>query len=176
MKSLVLVIGAIFLGLTLHAQANVIEKVRFLYFEDWTGECGAEKLVDYFEARDIDDHALLTGYKGAALATTANCKSLPWQKLSIFNRGKGLIESAVQSEPQNLEIRFIRFTIQSNIPGILNYDNMAEDKDFILNKLNLHMSLKLDDKMVMRMYNYLRNSDELSIEEKNKLDILMVKG
>lgn len=176
MKSLLIILLFLFAGIISIAQSDDIEYVRFLYFEDWIGECGAENLMNYFDAIDIEDNALLMSYKGAALATTANCKFFPWQKLNIFNKGKDYIEMAVQFEPQNLEIRFVRFTIQSNIPAILNYDNLEEDKDFILKKLNLQTSLVLNKKMVNRIYYYLKNSDELSSKEKNNLEIIIAKG
>ena len=56
------------------------------------------------------------------------------EKLKYFNRGSEKIDSAVDEDSSNIEIRFIRLVIQMNTPAFLNYDeNIEEDKAFLLN-------------------------------------------
>jgi hypothetical protein len=44
-----------------------------------------------------------------------------------------LIEYAVASEPNNIEIRMIRLSVQENVPMIVNYrGKKKEDKKFLL--------------------------------------------
>lgn len=44
-----------------------------------------------------------------------------------------MLEFAVASEPNNIEIRLIRLSIQEKVPKIVNYNkNKKEDKDFLL--------------------------------------------
>jgi hypothetical protein len=52
----------------------------------------------------------------------AKYESNPFTKLSYFNEGKDLIERSILRDPNNIELRYIRFTIQRNLPGFLNYD------------------------------------------------------
>ncbi len=55
------------------------------------------------------------------------------EKKELFVEGVKLIESAIKTEPNNLEIRLIRLSIQENTPKILNYKkNITEDKRFIV--------------------------------------------
>lgn len=45
-----------------------------------------------------------------------------------------MVEFAVASEPNNIEIRMIRLSIQEKAPKIVNYNkNKKEDKDFLVN-------------------------------------------
>lgn len=76
---------------------------------------------------------LEVAYLGAYQTIRANHIASPFDKLKTFRTGKKNIESAVQSEPENVEIRFIRLSIQHKAPGILGYQsNQKEDLKFIL--------------------------------------------
>ena len=57
----------------------------------------------------------------------------PFSKLSYFKTGKKYLEAAVTKAPKSLEIRFLRYTSQVEMPQFLGYNrNIAEDKKFIL--------------------------------------------
>lgn len=67
-------------------------------------------------------------YLGAFRAIWANHVFNPFAKLKTFNTGKADIESAVRKDPENVEIRFVRLSIQKNCPKFLGYnDNIEED-------------------------------------------------
>jgi hypothetical protein len=71
-------------------------------------------------------------YMGVSSAMQAEYASAPWNKLAHFNDGKKAIERAVAIDPANPEIRFLRFSVQSNIPALLMYsENMDEDLSLI---------------------------------------------
>lgn len=56
----------------------------------------------------------------------------PVSKLSYFNRGKKMLQTAVKQDPNNLEIRFLRYISQKKIPKILGYhDHIEEDEKFL---------------------------------------------
>lgn len=75
-------------------------------------------------------------YLGAFQSIWANHTSNPFNKLNTFNKGKSNIEQAVKAEPNNVEIRFIRYSIQIKTPLLLNYNgNTVEDKKFIKENL-----------------------------------------
>lgn len=57
----------------------------------------------------------------------------PISKYSYFNKGKKLLEDAVKKEPNNLEIRLMRYISQEKTPKFLGYNsNLKTDKEFIL--------------------------------------------
>ena len=91
---------------------------RKMYFEGWEGSCGATMLVDTLQQNEIKDDPVMMAYKGAALTTLANCKDTPFSKLSVFNKGKDLLETAIGMDAESVEARFLRYTVQTNIPGI----------------------------------------------------------
>lgn len=71
-------------------------------------------------------------YLGAFQAVWANHISNPISKLNTFNEGKKNIENAVKRSPDNVEIIFIRYSVQKNCPAFLGYrSNVAEDRAFL---------------------------------------------
>lgn len=88
----------------------------------------AAKLADVA----TDDKTLLA-YKGASITMVSKFKKKISEKISTFKEGSKLIELAVASEPNTIEIRLIRLSIQENVPGIVKYKmNIKEDAGFIL--------------------------------------------
>jgi hypothetical protein len=152
------------------AQQVTIDSLRYLYFDEWVDECGAEKLVEYTEGLPSDAKPVFQAYRGAGLATTANCTSWPLAKMSRFRDGKALLEDAVEEVPQNLEVRFIRYTIQKNIPGFLNYDNLEEDRKFILDGLTLQLKSGKKDELAVRILKYFNEMNEFTKEEIQELE------
>ncbi len=76
--------------------------------------------------------AVFLAYLGAYKAIWANHTINPISKLSTFEKGKKDIEAAVKLEPNNIEIRFIRLSIQKNCPSFLGYRKHIEsDLKFI---------------------------------------------
>ncbi|MEN8906218.1 MAG: hypothetical protein ABF289_09710 [Clostridiales bacterium] len=79
-----------------------------------------------------------------------------------------MLDSVIAQYDNIAEIRYLRFAVQENIPGFLNYDNRDEDKTILFNNLNSiqninHLALKNAVK------NTLLNSNHLSISEKEKI-------
>src|SRR5690606_4169 len=78
----------------------------------------------------------LVAYKGAALTLKAKfAKAIP-DKIGFVKEGAKLVESAVAAEPNNVEIRVVRLSVQENVPAIVGYKkNIGEDKNYILSHL-----------------------------------------
>ena len=57
----------------------------------------------------------------------------PISKLGTFKKGKKNIEQAINKEPKNIEIRYIRFSVQKNASSFLGYNgNLKQDRDFMV--------------------------------------------
>ncbi|MBK6729586.1 MAG: hypothetical protein IPG60_01040 [Bacteroidetes bacterium] len=92
-------------------------------------------------------------YRGAFQTIWANHTYNPVSKFNTFNAGKDNIEKAVTLSPNNVEIIFIRYSIQKNIPSFLGYkSNMQSDRKFLQNNLNNISSAELK-KMVVAVLN-----------------------
>ncbi len=163
-----------FAGVVLQAQSISINEVRKMYFEGWEGECGAKELADYLEKAATDTIPVLMAYKAAATTTLANCRINPLGKLSVFNEGKNDLEKAVDLAPEDLEVRFIRYTVQTNIPGILNYDDTETDKQFIIERLTLQKN-SIDQYLKNQIVEYLLKHGDLSGAEQKEINHLKAK-
>jgi hypothetical protein len=75
-------------------------------------------------------------YLGVATAMNASCVSWPGEKLDYFNRGKDLLEQSIRESWNDAEIRFLRFSMQCETPGILGYtSNKSDDLNFIVSAI-----------------------------------------
>ena len=79
-----------------------------------------------------DNESIALAYLGGLETVWAKHVLNPISKLKTFNKGKRKIEQAVQKEPENIEIRFIRLSVQKHAPSFLGYNkNIEEDLFFI---------------------------------------------
>lgn len=135
-------------------------------------KCGQLK---FFERIKSDNYASAVhqAYAGTAEAASAECASGPANKIGFFNRGKANIENALAKDPNNPEVRFMRFATQANIPGFLFYDNISEDKALILEKLPKLLSDESERKFWIRVANFMKNSGELDKVETAKIEAMV---
>lgn len=96
--------------------------------------------------------ALAQGYKGIAYLMMARQAWNPVSKWSYFNKGKHTLEKAIKADPNNTELRYLRFSVQTNLPSFLRYSgNIEEDEQFI----RTHLQQLQDDDLKMRVQAYL---------------------
>ena len=90
-----------------------------------------------------EKYVIALAYLGAYQTIWANHVFNPLSKLATFKKGKNNIELAISKEPENVEIRYIRFSVQKNAPSFLGYNShLKEDKDFLVkNKKNINSDL-----------------------------------
>ena len=145
---------------------NVIE-IRNLYEIAAENKEASTKLGKML-AMVKDDDALLLGYKGASIMLEANHVFNPITKLNRFNKGKLFIEKAIKMDVANSELRYIRLTIQTNIPGFLGYSKSIEqDKMLLISQLE-----KLKDRDLRhRIVNYLSIAKICTTEELRKINV-----
>ena len=61
----------------------------------------------------------------------------PLKKIKVFKENTKRLDSLLVIHPKILEIRFLRYSIQSNAPKILGYTNfVSEDYEFIMNNIS----------------------------------------
>ncbi|MEQ9229244.1 MAG: hypothetical protein RIF46_01075 [Cyclobacteriaceae bacterium] len=105
-------------------------------------------------------------YLGALNMLMANHVGNPFSKISYFQDGKELLESATKEDADNIEIRYLRFINQVEIPSILGYkSNIEEDKKIILDRLSELSGTEVHERMVK----YLQQCPQLTNQERQKL-------
>src|SRR5690606_19321696 len=79
------------------------------------------------------DDAVVVAYQGVAFTLKAKYEKELSKKKSNFKKGAEMLEGSIQKDPQNIELRTLRLSVQENSPKILNYNkNIEEDKKVIL--------------------------------------------
>jgi len=109
-----------------------IASVRSMFQKAASDETACKKLI-HMLAPYSEKQPLLLGYKGSGTMMMAKHVFSPFSKLSYFKEGKQMLESAIKTDNKNFELRFLRFTAQTNVPSFLGYDSdIQKDKEFIL--------------------------------------------
>ena len=141
-----------------------VAEVRALYKKAVESEAEATALYSMLQDVNENDDKVLVGYKGALTAITAKYEKEVKTKKERFKAGVSLIEFAVSQEPENVELRFIRLSIQQNSPKFLKYKkNISEDKALIFDNLESLENAKLK----AHIEDYILYSKNFSEQEKN---------
>jgi hypothetical protein len=112
---------------------STIKDLRFHYALVGVNEGHVNEMISL--SRSSMDPTVMAYAAGAEMAS-AQYKFSPFSKLSAFNSGKAKLEPIVKANPQNVEVRFIRYTIQLKCPAMLGYSKeLKSDRAFILNEL-----------------------------------------
>jgi hypothetical protein len=147
-----------------------ITGVRAKFFAANGSKEKVDALFNSITDAQANQDPVLKGYKGTALTMMADYIGNPFEKLSKFNSGKALLEEAIQQSPRNFDLRFLRFSVQSNCPGFLNYAaNLAGDKSFLLTEWS-GIATKINDPIFLKnVKQFLLQSKQLDEKEKQKL-------
>lgn len=119
--------------LPLGFKSQNMQQFREILGKAVNSETAAKKLLASSEKKYSETkQPIFTAYNAVANFMMAKHSSNVISKLSYFKKGKKLLDGAVTADPKNIEIRFLRYTCQDNIPAVLGYkNNMAEDKNMI---------------------------------------------
>ncbi|WP_313216128.1 hypothetical protein [Soonwooa sp.] len=119
-----------------------LNEVRTSYNKAVLDKKLCKNMIDELELSK-EKSVIALAYLGAYQTIWANHVFNPLSKLATFKKGKNNIELAISKEPENVEIRYIRFSVQKNAPSFLGYNNnLKEDRDFLVkNKKNINSDL-----------------------------------
>lgn len=110
-----------------------LETVRQDYREASESEEATKKLFESLTEIGKNDEMVFVAYKGAVTTMMAEFTEGIKNKKAFFKEGRDFLEYAIENEPNNVEIRCIRLSVQENVPKITGYHkNKEEDKQFIL--------------------------------------------
>lgn len=149
---------------------NDVETLRKIFIVASEDASKAKALHQYFEKKETNG-AVELAYKGATIALMAKFSAGPHTKLKYVNKALDIINEAVKTEPENFEIRYLRFSVERNLPAILNSSkNIEQDIELIYSHLknkkswsdfetdiakDLIASNRLSDKQHIQLTNYL---------------------
>ncbi|MEM8566046.1 MAG: hypothetical protein AAGF85_06260, partial [Bacteroidota bacterium] len=138
---------------------SILDDVRHELFYD---EFDLEKGIAFYEKilTSGEDTPTLVAYQAAARALIAKYTWNPMTKLSCLKSVENLLTNAVGADKDNLEIRFLRFYIENNIPSYLGYSkNIKEDGELLKNNLDVVRKLNLDKRISDYIIEYVNSVD-----------------
>ncbi|CAN5422431.1 hypothetical protein BH11BAC1_BH11BAC1_02320 [soil metagenome] len=145
------------------AGTPAITEVRNLYKASAVQEDSCRKLIDILKAYNETNNPLLTGYRACATMMMASYVINPFTKLSKFNDGKSVLEKCIGVSKENIELRYLRFSMQCTAPSFLGYSSsLNADKSFLLQAVSGVTDLQLK-KMILSFF---KTSDCLNDSEK----------
>jgi len=150
--------------LCLNAQTFNVNTIRLAYKQaahDSTKVIEFSKMLSKVNKKD---NAVLVAYKGASIALLARQSKTIKEKKEEFLNGVSWLKHAIEQEPNNIEIRFVRIGIQENTPKLLKYKgNIEEDKLFLIKQFRYIKSATLKN----HIKDYILQSKVFSGEEKS---------
>jgi hypothetical protein len=109
---------------------------------------------------------LTTGYIGTLQALKAKHHWNPYNKLKYVKDAQKTFAQAISADPHNMEIRFLRFSVDYKLPGLLGYTkNMEADKNEIIAQLNKKNYTADNKDLVITIINFLREANRHTATE-----------
>ena len=111
------------------------ETIRSLFKDAVNEKMKATELVTYIDICKVTPISL--GYRGAAKMLLAKFELNVFKKYELFQEGKNELENAILWDSESVELRFIRFSCQTNAPWFLNYRcSLNRDKEILLHSIS----------------------------------------
>jgi hypothetical protein len=157
------------------SQDETLEKVRLTYYKSVEDEDYLDTLQTYINyARDksfSNNESILLAYEGAIASVKAKHAFWPFTKMSYLSESMDTLQKAINMDENNLEIRFIRFSILHYVPGILGYgDELNQDLTKIVELLEDESYSSLTDSIVNGISDFLIESERLTQDQLNRID------
>lgn len=109
---------------------------------------------------------LIIAYTGTLEALKAKHSWNPYQKVSYVARSQKTLQKAVNADPANLEIRFMRFSVQHFTPAFLGYSKeLNEDRRMIIKKYSQKTFGKADQVLIKNIAGFMISSNRCTSEE-----------
>jgi len=109
---------------------------------------------------------LILAYFGALEALKAKDSWNPYKKVKLLVASNKTMLQAVTASPNDLEIRFLRFSIQFYLPGFLGLSkDMRADKNMILEQLKQKHYGSADKDYVKNIIKFVIDSRQCTVQE-----------
>lgn len=126
----------LFTILNIFAYSTNIEKIRELYTKAYLSELDC-KLFGENLTKEKKTCSLIEAYTGCYFLMKCKFTKKPLQKINYFVEGKTNIEQAIKMNPKSVELRFLRYSVQRQLPRFLFYfSELNNDLQFIRENVN----------------------------------------
>lgn len=127
-----------------------LSAIRIGFYEAIEDSDKAKIMEDKLNELAKTNNPIILGYKATLAIVMAKHTYNPYNKFKYFVDGKQELEKIIAKNPDILELRFMRLSIQSNAPSFLGYtDKISTDKEYLLNALP-SLGNSADDKQLRK--------------------------
>lgn len=149
-------------------QAKSLEDIRKSYIDCDVSKESSNSFFELVEKSNLDK-SINKAYLAAAKMVKAKFGINPISKLLLFKEGRDELEKLIKSEPNNIEMKYIRLAIQHTAPKFLSYrDNLEQDRLALIKHLN-KQSTRGD--LESNIIKFLKREKLLNKEEQIKLNV-----
>ncbi|MEQ9402694.1 MAG: hypothetical protein RIM99_03830 [Cyclobacteriaceae bacterium] len=161
--SVLIIIGWIVSVSPLHAQS--IQEVRKSFHQAVMDPEESRTFHQFLDQTTLNS-STLKAYKAVSEALMARVVWSPFSKLSQVMKYDNLMEMAIEEDQSNIEIRFLRFAIEYNLPRFLGMSqHLIEDRDVIVENMTAVNSMDLDPSFSRYILYFLNDTGLCSQEQ-----------
>lgn len=153
---------------SVQVMAYDINKLRTDFEEATKKENACKNLIQTLNQNKYTSQALYFGYLGSANVMMAIYVTNPLTKYNYFQKGKNQLEKAISLDKNNVELLYLRFAIQTNVPSFLNYNHqIGNDRKVLL----AYYPLLKDEELKRNIVRVFKKYSGTTASEKRVLNI-----
>ncbi len=135
-----------------------MEWVRKAYVQATNSEKANDALLK--ELDNLTQQApIFMAYRAACEGLQAKYVFNPYKKVMYVKQAQKLFSTAVQNSPQNIEVRFLRFSMEHNLPSFLGLSaHLQDDIQTIIINFDTEENLQIDTATRQLIGSFLLNS------------------
>ena len=123
----------IFISITCFSQQKKLIEIRSC-FRSIEGVNEIKKLINL--SKNFNDHPVILAYNYTGKLMMLDYSNNPFEKYKIFKTKTKQIDSIINTNQKNIEIRLLRYALQKNSPYFLKYNSdLRSDLDYIKSNL-----------------------------------------
>jgi hypothetical protein len=170
-KALLLVLCFCTLSVATSMNAGLdIHTLRREYLQAVENEKKTNELLETL-TKENSQEPLRIGYKGALEALKAKHAFNPYNKMTYLKKAQKTFEQAIGQSPEDVELRFLRFSVQHYLPAFLGASkNLEEDKQVIVKNIN---QPALDKDVRTTVARFLIESKRCNATEQQKMQAVL---
>ena len=132
------IILSFFFATICNAQTNNLDQIRIYYLKSDKSEENINKLIITCERYKLNNNSIIYAYRTVAELMLLKYEYNPLHKLNLFTDYSRALDSIVINNFNNIEIRFLRYCVQKQTPGLLGYNKKLDlDYQFILQNIDI---------------------------------------
>jgi hypothetical protein len=106
-----------------------LSKIRSLFLTASNNKTSCELFKKECDKLASSLSTTIQGYRACSKMMSAKYFINPLTKLTEFKQGKQQLEHCIQKDPNNIELIYIRYSIQTHVPSFLGYSSdLDQDK------------------------------------------------